>query len=150
MQTQTGTLGVDMIDIDSFYRNKLFEWVMTCAMLGVAIEIALWPETIQASSFRYMLNLISAGNMGIFFLVFGAMRVAALIANGSWPEHGPRLRAMGAGAASLMWGQMCAALFVIIHVKGIPSPGIPVYFALTVGELVSAYRAISDARSPVR
>jgi len=134
------------LDIVNYYRNKLFEWVMATAMIGLALEIAIWPQTIGASSFRLMLSLVSAGYMGIFFLIFGTMRVIALIANGRWPEHGPLLRSMGAGSAALMWAQMCVALIELNLDKGIPSPGIPVYFALTVGELISAYRATFDAR----
>lgn len=154
MQSHTEILryGVAMTpeDIASYYRNKLFEWVMATAMIGLAAEIAIWPLTIEASSFRLMLNLISAKYMGMFFLVFGVMRVVALFANGRWPQHGPLLRSMGAGSAALMWAQMCVALIELNLDKGIPSPGIPVYFALTVGELISAYRATFDARYPNR
>lgn len=133
-------------------RDRLFEWVMTFAMLGLAVEIVIWPQTIGASAFRFVLVIVSTENMGLFFLAFGVVRIVALFANGRWPEHGPRMRAMGAGASALMWGQMCIALFMLApHNQGIPSPGIPVYFALTIGELISAYRATSDAaRTPPR
>lgn len=131
----------------TWYRDRLFEWVMTLAMLGLAIEIAIWPGTIGASSFRLILVLVSTEHMAVFFAVFGLMRIAALFANGSWPVHGPRLRAMGAGSAALMWGQMCVALLLLAPFnQGVPSPGLPVYFALTIGELVSAYRAMTDER----
>ena len=131
----------------SYCRNRLFEWVMTLSMIGMAVEIAIWPKAVAASSFRLMLGVINPLNIGMFFLAFGLLRIAALIANGSWPEHGPRMRAMGAGAAALMWGQMCIALVMLTSQRdGIPSPGIALYFFLTVGELLSAYRAISDAR----
>jgi hypothetical protein len=135
----------------SYCQDRLFEWVMTAAMLGLAVEIVIWPGTIGASSFRLILVVVSAENMGLFFMAFGLIRIAALIANGSWPEHGPRMRAMGAGSAAIMWAQMCIALLMLApYNQGIPSPGIPVYFALTIGELISAYRAISDARLPSR
>ena len=131
----------------NYCRNRMFEWVMTFAMLGIALEISFWPSSIESGSFRLLLIIISPTGLSLFFGAFGLLRIAALIANGSWPEHGPRMRAMGAGAASLMWGQMCIALFLITpNQGGVPSAGIPVYFALTIGELLSAYRAISDAR----
>lgn len=131
----------------TWFRDRLFEWVMTVAMLGLSIEIAIWPGTIGASSFRYILHIVSAENMAFFFGIFGGLRIAALIANGSWPVHGPRLRAMGAASASLMWAQMCVALLMLAPLNnGVPSPGLPVYFALTIGELVSAYRAMTDER----
>lgn len=131
----------------TWYRDRLFEWVMTMAMLGMAAQIAIYPGTIAASSFRFILLMVSAENMALFFGIFGLMRIAALFANGSWPRHGPRLRAMGAGSAALMWGQMFAALLVLAPLHGTPSPGLPLYFALTIGELVSAYRAMTDERS---
>ena len=131
----------------AYCRNRMFEWVMTIAMLGIALEIAIWPSSLRSGSFRLLLIVISPTGLALFFGAFGLLRIAALIANGSWPEHGPRIRAMGAGAAALMWGQMCVALFLITPDQGgIPSAGIPVYLSLTVGELISAYRAISDAR----
>lgn len=124
---------------------------MTSIMLGLAIEILIWPATISASAFRYMLSVISAENMGVFFLLFGMVRILALIANGNWPKYGPRMRAAGGGFAAFMWLQMFVALIVLVpHNNGIPSPGIPVYFALFIGELISAYRVISDARPPAR
>jgi hypothetical protein len=130
-----------------YCRNRMFEWVMTLAMLGIALEIAIWPSSIASGSFRLLLVVISPAELALFFGTFGLLRIAALIANGSWPEHGPRMRAMGAGAAALMWGQMCIALMLLTpDLGGVPSAGIPVYFSLTVGELISAYRAISDAR----
>src|ERR1035441_1328400 len=130
-----------------YCRNRMFEWVMTLAMLGIALEIAVWPISIASGSFRLLLVVISPAELALFFGTFGLLRIAALIANGSWPEHGPRMRAMGAGAAALMWGQMCIALVMLTSQRdGVPSPGIALYFFLTIGELVSAYKAISDAR----
>lgn len=127
--------------------NRLFEWAMTAAMLGLAIEIMIWPGTIGSSAFRFILQVVSAEALGFFFLFAGAMRIAALIANGSWPIYGPYLRSFTAGAAAMIWVQMDAALFLLDTIHAAPSPGIPVYFALTIGELISCYRALSDART---
>src|SRR5665647_3961128 len=115
-----------------YCRNRMFEWVMTLAMLGISLEIAIWPSSIASGSFRILLVVISPTGLSLFFGAFGFLRIAALIANGSWPEHGPRMRAMGAGAAALMWGQMCVALLLITpDMGGVPSAGVPVYAALT-------------------
>jgi hypothetical protein len=95
-----------------------------------------------------VLRIVDSGHLGLFFLFFGAMRMMALMANGNWPKYGPRLRAIGAGAAAMLWGQLCISLVLLFPFNsGVPSPGIPVYLALTMGELISAYRALSDARS---
>jgi hypothetical protein len=136
-----------MLDLRFYWRDRLFEWVMAVAMIGFGLEIFIWPQTIQASAFVHILRVVSAPNMSLFFMFFGVMRIAALVANGNWPTYGPRFRAIGAGAAAVMWAQLCASLMLLAPFNnGIPSPGIPVYFALTIGELISAYRALTDAR----
>lgn len=128
-------------------RERLFEWVMTMAMLGLAIEIAVWPGTIGASAFRYMLQFMAPADIGAMFAVAGLARIGALIANGRLPLHGPLMRAIGAGLAAVIWAQMDLALVMLApHNNGIPSPGIPIYFSLTIGELISAYRAMADVR----
>lgn len=125
-------------------RHRLFEWTMTAAMLGLAFEIIIWPGTIGASAFRYMLQLVGPTNLGLFFAIAGLLRIAALVANGQWPVYGPRCRAVGAAMGALIWFEMLAALFILAPENGVPSPGIPVYLALTTGELISAYRAATD------
>lgn len=125
--------------------NRLFEWVMTVAMLGLALEIVIWPATIQASAFRFILLVVSTQFLGWFFLIAGTVRIAALIANGAWPVYGPWMRVATSAAVALIWIEMDAALFMLPPLTFAPSPGIPVYFALTIGELISCYRAISDA-----
>lgn len=138
-----------LMDIQFYWRDRLFEWVMASAMIGFGVEIMIWPSTIQASAFHHILNVISAPYMSFFFVFFGMLRVAALVANGNWPKHGPHFRAAGAGVAAMLWGQLGMSLLLLAPVNhGIPSPGIPVYAALVLGELVSAYRAITDARPP--
>lgn len=127
--------------------NRLFEWIMTAAMIGIACWIVIWPATISASAFRFILEIVTTQFLGFFFMVAGALRIAALVANGSWPVYGPYLRSFTAGAAALVWVQMAAALFSLPTFAAAPSPGIPVYFALTIGELISCYRALSDGRA---
>lgn len=61
-----------------YCHDRLFEWVMTAAMLGLAAEIAVWPGTIGASAFRFILSAVSAQNMGLFFFAFGLMLCAAV------------------------------------------------------------------------
>jgi hypothetical protein len=130
------------------WRDRLFEWIMSVAMFAIGIQMMMWPDTIRASAFRHVLRIVDSGHLGLFFLFFGAMRMMALMANGNWPKYGPRLRAIGAGAAAMLWGQLCISLVLLFPFNsGVPSPGIPVYLALTMGELISAYRALSDARS---
>lgn len=140
-----------MIKLMRWYRDRLFEWIMALIMIGLAALLFLWPNAVLASDFRIILTIVSAEHMAVFFGVFGLLRAAALIANGSWPIHGPRLRAIGASSGALMWMQMTIALVQFASFnEGVPSPALPVYFALTIGEIVSAYRAMTDERTSPR
>lgn len=133
------------------FHLRIFEWTMTAGMLGLAVEMIIWPNTIGASAFRLMTLFLDPGLLTVFFLVAGVVRVVALIANGRWPKYGPRMRAFGAALGALIWAQMDMALLQLVPLNnGIPSPGIPIYFALTFGEIVSCYRALTDDRSGCR
>jgi len=125
------------------FENRLFELSSTSMMLGLAGLIALWPEAMAASAFRYLLAFISPGWLGSAFFLAGCLRLAALVANGEWPRYGPILRAIGAFAGAMLWGQMGFALFQLMPNVGTPpSPGIPVYLVLSLFELFSMYRAL--------
>lgn len=129
--------------LDHYCGNRLFEWVMTIALLGLGFLVIQWPQSVVVSDFRYILHAVGPVHLGIFFIVIGGFRIAALIANGSW-RRGPIVRAVGALAGALVWGQMELALLLLIPIAGTPpSPGVPVYFGLVIGELISVYRALA-------
>lgn len=125
--------------------NRLFEWCMALALMLLGVEIFLWPNTIAQSNFRIILDLIDAPNLALIYFTVGHVRVLGLVANGTyWPEWTPRIRAFGALAGAVIWGQMTIALFMLTSEVGrAPSPGIPVYFVLTLGELFSCYRVLA-------
>lgn len=126
------------------FANRLFEVAMSAAMLALGIHLLIWPTALSASAFRFMTETVSGGLVAAVFLVFGCLRIGALWANGKWPVWGPWLRAGGCAAGALMWAQMDLALLALIPKVGTPpSPGIPVYFVLTIFELISIYRALA-------
>jgi hypothetical protein len=126
-----------------YFENRLTELGAASMMLLLALQIAIWPDAIEASAFSKILEVLPQSWLGWSFLLAGIGRLAALVANGSWPHYGPLLRAAGALLGALIWFQMCLALFVLTPATGRPpSPGIPVYFVLTMLELVSMYRAL--------
>lgn len=129
--------------IDHF-ENRLFELATTSMMLGLAALIIIWPDAIGASAFRNLLEVLSPAWLGGGFLLAGVARLAALVANGSWPFYGPLLRAVGALSGAMIWCQMCIALYAVTGAQPAapPSPGIPVYFVLSIVELLSMYRAL--------
>lgn len=128
-------------------RNRLFEWTMTCALFGLGIQLLIWPHAMSASSFRFLLDVIGAQYLMMFYLFVGWFRGVALFLNGNWPTWGPRVRALGAMLGAGVWMQMDISLIRLIPEQGTPpSPGIPVYSALVIAELISTYRAAADAR----
>jgi len=126
-------------------KNRIFEWCTAFAMLGISLCVLVTPTTIELGSFRFM-TVVGFGDMivSLIFMAFGLARLGALYANGHWQPYGSWLRAFGALAGGFMWFQMMLALAWMTSFTGTLSIGIPVYAALTVGEIVSCYRASAD------
>jgi hypothetical protein len=129
------------------FENRLFELSMTVAMLGIALWIMIFPGSIEAGSFKYLLRVVSPAAVLSMYAILGLARFAALIANGSWQFYGPLVRALGALLAAFAWAQMSGALFLWSSVTGKPpSIGIPVYGTLAFFELISMYRALARGK----
>lgn len=126
------------------FENRLFELATTLMMLGIGVFVLMWPRSIEAGSFRYLLTVISAQAIVGIYVVIGIARIAALIANGHWQFYGPIIRAGGALVGAVVWAQMAAALVMLLQFSGSPpSIGIPVYSTLAFFELISMYRALA-------
>lgn len=123
-------------------KNRLFDLIMALAMIGLSAWILRWPGTLDASAFRYLSLSIDSSNVRSFLLVGGMLRIGALIANGHLPPYGSLCRALGALIGAVIWALMAFSLWILHNETGsVPSPGVPVYLALTLGELLSFYRA---------
>lgn len=134
--------GLELRRLVDHFESRLFELATSLMMIGMAVHIALWPDAIAAGAFRPMLGFMSIISIFVFYALFGVLRLAALVANGRW-RYGPHLRAVCAFFAAFIWGQMGAALLVLIpHGGNPPSPEISVYFLLAFFEVVSMYRAL--------
>lgn len=131
-----------------YVENRLFEWTMSLSMVLLSVEIFLWPRTLDASAFYWLVQVMPSGAVGIFLFCVGVARLAALFVNGRSMMYGPRVRAVGALAGAVMWAQFALALLMpfVMSEKAIPSPGIPFWFLFTFAELYSAYRAAGDVR----
>lgn len=137
-----------------YWHYPLFEWCMAFAMLGISACIFLTPKTIEIGAFRFMVQAgLTAGPAGVLFFAAGMLRAAALISNGRWQKgpwrYGSKARAVGAAMGAMLWFQLGLALLLLTQVTDTLSIGIPVYAALTVGELISCYRVgfVYDRRS---
>lgn len=128
--------------------NRLFEWMTALMMLGIAATIASSPRSVGSGGFHLMLNLgLTPQVLGWFFAFAGFARVAGLYANGHWPVYGPWCRALCALGGAVLWGQMCLALIKWSEQSDYVSIGVSVYLFLTLGEVISCYRAASDGRA---
>ena len=124
---------------------RLFEWMTSLMMIGIAIIVAVSPSAIHSGGFALMANVgLTAPVIGILFMAAGLGRMAALYANGHWPVIGPRIRAACAAGGAVVWGQMLLALVKWSEQSGYISIGVSVYLFLIVGEVISCHRAASD------
>jgi hypothetical protein len=124
--------------------NRLFEWVMTLALLGNGLLLFRWPDALEAGLFRYVWLVFSPSTLTSMYIGFAICRGIALIMNGGWPIWGPRWRMLGAFGGTLVWTQMTLSLITSAWDVGAPSLSIPTYGALAIGELYSMYRAARD------
>lgn len=129
------------------FSNRLFEWYATATMLGIALSLATSPGVIRNSAFHFLLTSgFSQAGVLALLLLFGLVRVAALVANGRVPVYGPIARALCALGGAFTWLQFCLALLQYSTVQGVLTPGVTVYFFMMVGEIFSCYRAAVDGR----
>lgn len=136
-----------MKQLAQFTHERLAEWVFTSIMILVGMEILIWPTTLKNSAFLYMPGAGLPTFVGCIYLTVGVVRAAALLANGRSWVYGPRMRAYGALASAVIWGQMCLSLIVLAPERGVPSIGIPNWFVLTCAEMIIAYKAATNVRS---
>lgn len=128
--------------------NRLFEWMTALMMLGIALTIATSPQSVAHGGFYLMQNVgLTPAVLVVLFCAAGLARAAGLYANGHWPIYGPWCRALGAMGGVFIWAQMLLSLVKWSSQSGYVSIGVPVYVFLTIGELISCYRAASDGRS---
>ncbi len=126
-------------------RNRMFEWATTAMMLGIAVCLIATPKTIELGAFRFLLDAgLTSGRVAVLLLAVGVLRAVSLYLNGLWQPWGARSRAFGALVGSVMWLQLTIALVLLTEITGTLSIGIPVYAALTVGEMISCHRAAAD------
>ena len=137
----------EMTPVSNMFSNRLFEWYATSTMLGIALSLAVSPGVIKNSAFSYMLDSgLTQYGVLLLLLLFGAVRIAALLANGKVPVYGPIARALCAMGGAVMWLQFCLALLKYSASQGVLTPGVTVYFFMMVGEVFSCYRAAVDGR----
>lgn len=130
------------------FEKRLFELAMTVAMLGEGLLLLVSPRSIEASSMKYLIDVMPLWLCILLFLWLGGARIVALALNGHWMPYGGYVRAVGAVAGAVMWAQMGASLLTNNIAKDDAlSPGIPIYVTLSLFEIVSMYFALVGTKA---
>lgn len=135
--------------LDYFLEGRTFEWVMTCSMLLLALQIGIWPRTVDFSAFKDLHQIMSDKFIGLFMGFVGAARFISLILNGHkfrGVRVGPLIRSVMAVFCSFMWTEFALALLQFSIETGRPSPGLPFWTMFIFAEIYVAYRAVRSAR----
>ncbi|WP_438278062.1 hypothetical protein [Nitrobacter sp.] len=124
------------------FNNRVSEVGHALIMVGIGLQIMAAPPVSNYRALDLLSGFVSAGSIALFFISVGAVRMAALIANGRWPSYGPWLRAIGALVGALIWSQMFLGL-IAVPSDNLTSLNAPAYLIFTAIELVSIYRALA-------
>ncbi len=126
---------------------RLFEWVVAGIMAAMALGLAVDARAIEVSSFRPILatGIVNQAMINALVAAGAILRLIGLIANGRW-EYSGTFRALGALAGAVLWTTFAWALFGMTQITNSLTPGVYVYIGLTIGELISCYRAVRDAK----
>ncbi|HEV2552698.1 MAG TPA: hypothetical protein VGV17_02925 [Bosea sp. (in: a-proteobacteria)] len=125
--------------------NRLFEWIMAGGLLLIAFTLALPGDSLDRGALRLLVATgFSEDVMAVLFAVIGSMRAFALFANGKLPFYGPLMRYAGSFVGALVWALMMSPLAYDSLLSGKVSFIVPLLGMLTLGELISVYRAVRD------
>lgn len=125
--------------------NRLFEWIMAGGLLLISLTLALPGDSLDRGALRLLAAAgVSEEAMAFTFATIGMMRAVALFANGKLPIYGPLMRYAGSFTGALVWVLMMSPLAYDSLLTGKVSIYVPLLGMLTLGELISVYRAVRD------
>lgn len=148
------TMAPEMKAVTTEIPGRLFEWVAATMMIGIAIILTIWPQSIDDIVYRELIrplrgivdDQIVESILRFCFFAGGMLRYFALYANGRLPVIGPRLRGAGAGAAALLWSQMFVAGSMEIIKTGHGTVEVVLLGCMACGEIISCYRSGAHGR----
>ncbi len=131
----------------SYYVDgRRFEWVITIAMLWLAVALFIDPEILRSSAFQWITLVMTPWFVGACLFLMGWARLIGLVLNGHeirGRRIGPLIRAVTAAACAVIWVQFDLALIQLSFQQGFMSPGVPFWSMFVLGELDVAYRAVA-------
>lgn len=113
-------------------------------MVLVGAGLFIWPSSLIFGNLHQLLRVISEFTLAVVLLYIGLLRIGCLVSNGALPWIGPIVRSGCATIGAFVLSQMAWAL-ATNGATPMP-PGVFIFAVLALAELVSAYRASSDAR----
>lgn len=135
--------------ISAFLGNRVYEWFSALNTLGIGLLIAIFPQTLSNSAFKYLVGFADPMIIGIVFALVGGTRLIALFINGRSWVYGPRIRAWFALVTAIIWFQLFYSLVVYgVSDVGTPSIGLVNWLLLTLFECVVVYRASTEVNVP--
>jgi hypothetical protein len=135
----------------SYYlEGRRFEWLVTIAMLWLAVAMFMSPQILRASAFQYVTLVMTPWFTASFLFAIGWARLVGLLLNGHQVRGrrvGPMIRAVTAACCAVMWVQFDLALIQLSVDQGFMSPGVPFWSMFVLGELDVAYRVVANGRT---
>lgn len=123
--------------------GRLFEWSMTVPMLALSVMAFVWPATLRASAFQWIVVVMPVPLLEVLMFAISWTALVGLLLNGhEWrgSRIGPLIRAAAAIARAVMWAQFAFALMKLSFIQGYPSPGLPFWTMFVVTEIYVANR----------
>lgn len=125
--------------------DRLFEITMTIALIGMALACLQSGDVLTKTAFRKLLSIhMTQTILGTIFGTLGFLRVVALVVNGRSRKWGPRIRFGASVACAFLWAEIALAIYLASPILEAISLGVPMYLALSVGEVGAGYRAATD------
>lgn len=122
------------------------EWALAAILFNWGWILLLPKETFGREAYALMLAIMPESSWGVACLVIGAVRLVALVINGTfantaYSRYSPHVRATMAGLSCFFWLQIVLS-FALAPV----GTGMAVYPVLMVLDLYCVYRAAGDAK----
>lgn len=138
-----------MKTIAHYVEGRLFEWVMSIPIVILGFMLLAWPKITTAPAFHLFAWALPSEAIALSLIVSGFACIAALLANGSSLEIGPRVRSWSALLRGVLWLQFAISTLQASLEQGFPFTVQPFWFTFAVAEIWVAYRAVLDVRTPL-
>ncbi|UEM09000.1 hypothetical protein J4G43_030140 [Bradyrhizobium barranii subsp. barranii] len=136
--------------LNYYLEGRRFEWLITIAMLWLAVAMFIAPQILRASAFQWATLVMTPWFTASCLFAIGWARLVGLLLNGHQVRGrrvGPMIRAVTAAACAVMWVQFDLALIQMSFSQGFMSPGVPFWSMFVLGELDVAYRVVANGRN---